>query len=243
MTETLVCPGCDGKYKRIGVHWSKACGFPEIAGEVEQVFIGLLMGDAWVNEPYGSNKHAVLEVASINERFLAHLHERLSPFTTEPRFYRSGEEVAKLAKDAGQNADAEKTNDQYHLRSRAHPFFDELRGWYGKEGKRFPEELTLTSTIAKYWFACDGLVGWSSGQWADEEYGHISFAASNEIDRSEYLFDLFEGLDVTPVVDSHKVRFNCEDSQKLIDWMGEPIPDFDYKWEINDINEHQKLKP
>jgi hypothetical protein len=200
------------------------------------------MGDGWVSEPNGSNNHAVLEVASITPEFLSHLHESTFPFSTEPTFYRSGEEVAESAAAAGQNADAEQTNDQYHIRSRAHPFFGELRGWYDEGEKRFPEDLNLTPTIAKYWFAGDGLVGWSHGEWSDEEYGHISFAASNEIDRYGYLCGLFDGLDVSPVADGHKLRFNCEDSQKILDWMGDPVPGFEYKWEISDINRHYNLK-
>lgn len=237
-----ICPNCDDEYDYIGVHWSKKCGFPDLTRKQVEVCIGLLMGDGWITTTNGTNKHHRLQIASTSEMFLHHVAEILEPFTTGVKFYRSGEKVAEAASNAGMNANPEKTNDQYIVHSRAHPKFDEMRSWYNSGQKRFPEDTELTQTILRYWYAGDGLLGWSNGEWSDAEYGHVEFAAQNEMDRPEFLMGMFRDLGFDPIMDEHKLRLRCEDSKRLLEMMGDPVPGYEYKWSIDDIETYRSLK-
>lgn len=217
------CPGCGrGGWDYIGVHWSKKCGFPEIEKDIKDILVGVLMGDGWITKPYGGNKHHKLQIANTEREYLEYLDNQLGPYSTGVEFYRSAEEIASSAKKAGYETNVEDTNNQYILKTRAHPFFDTLREWYGEDGKELPADFPLTEKCIKNWYACDG----------GKRRGYIEIAAENEKDNQD-IIARFKELDVEPIWDGHKIRFRQDDSVEMIDFMGEPVPGYEYKWNLS----------
>lgn len=215
------CPGCGKSYDYMGVHWVKSCGFPKIPEDKKQALIGVLMGDGWIRKPSGTNNLPTLEVASTSERYLNYLRNEISPFASSVREYKSGAVIARLAAESGQNSSIENTSDQWILRTRSHPYMKTLRGWYGQRGKSFPDDFPFTPTTLRHWYACDGTAG----------KNHISFAAQNEQNNSS-LISRFADFGLDPVWDGHKLRLRQNDSHTLLDFMGDPVPGYEYKWDI-----------
>jgi hypothetical protein len=176
----------------------------------------------------------------INRRFLKWVDERLGVLTTGLSLKKTAEELAANNRRTGfsPNAQAEDYHDMYAVWSRTHPFFDRLRQkWYASGQKRFPDNLSLTPTLAKLWYASDGYL--DIGRWGRPR---LEIKARNESDRTEFLLDLFREHGFDPLYIRNEVRFTCDDTEALVDWMGDPLPGFEYKWELDSRERYRDLK-
>jgi hypothetical protein len=123
------------------------------------------------------------------------------------------------------------------VRTRTHPYFNELRQWYESGKKRFPDDLSLTPQLTKLWYASDGYL--DVGQWGRPR---LEIKARNENDRTEFLLDLFREHGFDPLYIRNEIRFTCDETEQLIEWMGEPPPGFEYKWELDSRERYRELK-
>lgn len=199
------CPKCGEKHEenRIGYHWSMRCDPPSLDHRQEQIVTGLMMGDASAT----SNQQVVCGMTT--EEFLEWVDDEMGLVSTGCRFYRSAEEVPMATKDI------------YRLTLRNIPDIQKFSYWYDSGQKRFPEDLELTPLIAKVWYACDGsLLG---GQ-----EGYPSFGVTNELDRSEFLIALMDGIGFESTVTGQSLMIY--ETEEFLDWMGDPVPGFEYKW-------------
>lgn len=233
------CPSCQQEFSRLGLHWGRSdCPYPFPSPVEDMIFTGLLMGDASLATHDSPNPY--LRWNNTNFQFMNHVHNKLSPLTTGVTVHRTAEESAsynQLRTDRDWPVNPDLYNTIYLTRTRRIPYFNKYKQWYTKTGKRFPTDLKLTPTIAKYWYVCDGTVNWMR-----KYSSKIQFTSRNEQDREQYIVDLFSKVGFRPKRNRHMYYFSTEESVDVLRWMGDPLPGFEYKWELSSRTKYRRLK-
>jgi len=228
------CPKCGEEYERLGTHWNYFPSHrPELTQKQLEITIGSLMGDGCI---INSSKNCLLRISMISPNYLEYLDDIFGCLATGVSLEKTAAENAKENRDSGFSPNAKKENysDVYCWYTRKHPKFNEFRGWYSTGKKVWPENIELTPTVLKHWYVGDGNYNKSKRT--------ISIAISNEVKNTEKISQYF--TDVRLPKPSNYFTFKQEksenkgcdaqwsvnDSQKLWEYMGEPLPDFEYKW-------------
>lgn len=107
----------------------------------------------------------------------------------------------------------------YRLSTRRNPHLSKYCSWYETGSKRFPDNLKLTPLKLKMWYVSDGNL---------EDTPKIT--SVNEEDRPEYIIELFEDVGITVTMPDSRIRIASSDAGKFFQYIGEPVPDFEYKW-------------
>jgi hypothetical protein len=184
------------------------CSPPDISQEQHEILAGLLMGDGSMS--HRDRDQPAIRVRMGNKEYLEYLHDIFNPMTTG---------VSGAAETGGWE-----TNTQmYRLRWRGRPEYQQYASWYDTGGKRFPSDLTLTPTVLKHWYVCDGSLN---------TRGVMSIGIKNEEDRKDFIEQLFEekGFEVGRWDQNGSAIFHAHVRDQLLDWMGEAPPGFEYKW-------------
>jgi hypothetical protein len=235
------CPSCGEQFDRPGLHWwHGTCPYPEISARQRELFVGLLMGDGSIPTPSGGNT-CVFRLPMANRRFLRWFDEQMGILTTGVSLNKTASELAHRSRETGFSPTAEASNyhDMYAVWSRTHPFLDELRDhWYDNDGaKTFPDDLSLTPRLAKLWYVSDGYL--DVGRWGRPR---VEIKARNEADRATFLCDLFRERGFVPTFHHNELRFTCDDTERLLSWLGESPPGFAYKWELDSRERYREPK-
>lgn len=216
------CAGCGKEFEALGQHLHQVdCPYPEISEHKIEVLTGLLMGDASL---YRQANLPFFQVRMINQDFLEYLDGKFGTLGRGVSFDRSAEETEKQLSELSPNTDSSNCSDIHLWRTMAHPTFNQFRSWYDSGEKVFPD-VQLTPTTLKYWYVSDGSL--------DTKHStYISISAYNERQRKQSLMSLFEETPVQPSrIDSRgKINFDKQNSIDMLDWMGKPLPGFEYKW-------------
>jgi hypothetical protein len=235
-----LCPECSEEFERLGLHWwHGSCPYPEIAPADDEMFRGLLMGDGSIPNPSGGD-NCVFRLSMTNRRFLDWFDDRMGVLTTGVSMKKTASELASNNRETGFSPRADERNyhDMHSVWTRTNPYFDRLRQeWYTSGDKRFPDGLELTPRITKFWYASDGYL--DVGRWGRPR---IEIKASNERDRAEFLVSLFKVRGFDPTYKRQELRFTCDDTERLVNWMGDPPPGFEYKWAIESRERYRELK-
>lgn len=221
----LKCPVCSDEFERLSKHWALgSCGYPAISDRKKEIFKGLLMGDGCIADG-GTTPNFV--VAMANQEFINWLSDEMG-WLLYPPFQ------SQTAKQSAQNSPPHSSGDPknfsaiYRTNAPSHPWFSTLRDWYDSGQKRFPDDLTLTPLMAKMWYVSDGGLRKPSG----ENKSCSAFITSrNEMDRPKFLESLFESSPVSPTYRDDSLRFTVSDTKRFLEWIGEPVPGFERKWE------------
>jgi len=202
------CHNCGAEREQLGTHWaqSKECDYPELSEHQHQVITGVLMGDGYIKETHAS---AYLACQMINEEYLEYLSTDVFP---------------TLSTSVSQNS-----RGHYVWRTRATPEISEYRNWYSSGNKVFPEKVNLTPTKLKHWYVCDGSLVESKNT------EHIRIGLTNESENENKIRSYFGEVGVGiqnwgNYEHSCSAIFNSEQSDKLWQYMGEPLPGFERKW-------------
>jgi hypothetical protein len=78
------------------------------------------------------------------------------------------------------------------------------------------------------WYACDGHLAVEDGA-----NPRVMFKATNEADRPEFLRSLFDAAGFDVGFSRYAVQVPYDETVRLIEWMGEPPPGFEYKWDLS----------
>ena len=220
------CPNCGEEYARLGTHWAfNSSHRPELTQKQLEITTGLLMGDGWI-DPNGKNFYLLTSMISPN--YLEYLDNIFGCLGTGVRLEKTAAESAKRNRDSGfrPNAKEENYSDLYTFQTRSHPKFNEFRDWYATGEKVWPENIELTPTVLKHWYVGDG-------HYDDKNTNnYISIGMYNEIENTEKVSQYFTnvGLPEPSNYTADEAVWTVEDSYTLWDYMGEPLPDFEYKW-------------
>jgi len=233
-----VCPGCGRTFDMIGSHWAQAtdCFRPAYTDRQREVLKGLVMGDGSLNRS-GDSEFSMV-VMSTQARFLQHLDALFGPLSAGVRMHQDGETIAAGARKSGFDTSegSWEYKDVYAVRIRGHPTLTEMRNrWYPDGQIRYPSDLVLTPTAAKMWYCSDGGLSWARRP-------YVAFGTHNEAGRPEFLKALFEEHGFDPVWSDPLLRFTNDDTGDVLDWMGDPIPGFEYKWVYQSRGRYDAVK-
>lgn len=214
MERKHTCPSCGRDFKKLGSHLAvSACEHPEFTDYQEELLTGLMFGDGWVNH-HSDSGNPYFAVGMTNREFLEWLNEELQPHTTG-------------VKDASGSQNSKE--DYYKIRTIRNPHLEDVASWYGDDGLRL-QEVELTPTVLKMWFVSDGGADNRSGRpYAAEIVSRIGTRSGEG-----FLESLFENTPVTPTVRSEVIYFDENEAQRLIEYIGEAPPGFEYKWPDED---------
>jgi len=231
------CNQCEQRYKKIGQHWGNTnCSKPEISGKQHEIITGMLMGDASMLYHHDNPS---LEISVIKKKYLDYIHEKFGKLSLGVTKRIDAENSARKNRETGFSPNAEKENysDIYRLRLMAHEELKEYADWYSTGKKVFPKSIELTPKTLKHWYCCDGTMETSYGN------KRIRIAASNELDNKEKIKSYFNSMGLPePTLTCYEsgsekyehtklqIGFTVNQSKELFDYMGEPLPGFEYKW-------------
>lgn len=231
-----ICPNCKEEFFGIGTHWQMSdCPYPELTEKQYEAITGILMGDGTINRQ--TNSKPRFRVDNTNKEYLKYIDDILKPYSRGLKLVKESKDVAEHFQNSGftEGVKEENCKDVYALWTSTSPVFQEFAEWYECSGKVFPKSINLSPTTLKHWFVCDGYCKkrgncYSIGiQMANERY---------EKDKIEKLFSDGPGVDVSywnertqdGGYDYCCADFNVEESTELIEYMGNAIPGFKYKW-------------
>jgi len=231
------CTQCGNKYQRIAQHWSTSstCKYPPFSDHQRKIIIGLLMGDGCILRE--SKRKPRLICGMISSNYLKYINKEFGIFGNGVSLIRTGEQVANRSCERGfsPNAKTENYHNIYRWRSMSHPELEEFADWYSTGEKVWPDDIELTPTVLKHWYCGDG-------HWNDSVTSNrIIISMSNEINNQEKVDRIFENVglpspsnySISKRKDGSKkcnAEFTVDQSKKLWEYMGKPLPDFEYKW-------------
>lgn len=196
-----------------------------------------MMGDGSINKQRkGHNPY--LEVSMISRNYLEYVDDRFGTLGNGVSLRKTAEESAKENRERGFSrvAEADNYSDIYRWQSVSHPELISFMEWYEVGDKVWPADIELTPTVLKHWYCGDGC-------W--DNYGscnRISITVSNEGDNTKKIDRMFKRVELPSpsnyVVNEYEeypqprvdAVFTVEQSRKLWNYMGSPLPDFGYKW-------------
>lgn len=228
------CPVCGESYKKLGSHWNYNSDHrPTLSSHQKEIVTGLLMGDGCLNR---SSTNPRLKVEMISPNYLKYLDDIFGCLSTGVSLTMTAKESAKHNRDSGfsPNANSENYSDKYIWNTRCHPELYQFN-WYKTGEKVFPDDIELTPTVLKHWYCGDG--HWdNTGQ-----NSHISICMLNEVENTDKVDQYFRNVGL-PEPSNYNIRYDksgnidCDaqftkkQSRELWEYMGEPLPDFEYKW-------------
>jgi len=230
------CPECCEEYERLGMHWHHSPSHrPDLTQKQLEVTTGFLMGDGCI---ISDVKNCYLRSNMTSPNYLKYLNNLFGCLGTGVKFYKSGREVAEMNIKSGfsPNAKSKNYSDLYRWQTRMHPKFNEFREWYSSGEKVWPKDIELTPTVLKHWYVGDGDYHTSGNA------NNIRISMNNEIENTNKVSEYFTNVGL-PEPSNYdisgkekrknsrcKAEWVIEDSYELWDYMGEPLPDFEYKW-------------
>lgn len=224
---TYKCHECGDNFSRIGSHWRRgSCKYPKISSKQHEIITGVLMGDGSINR-YGKNPR--LQVNMINKKYLEYVDSKFPLIGAGVSLKRKAKDNAELSRQTGftSTVNEENYNDQHNWQTLCIPELKQYSNWYNSGEKVWPEDIQLTSTVLKHLYCNDGSLE------KDGKFFRIKITMCNEINNKEKINKLFENMNLQrpEYWNSNKdARWNKESSKDLLNYMGEPLPGFEYKW-------------
>lgn len=234
---TTECLQCGDEFERLGTHWamSSDCEYPTLTQKQREITTGLLMGDGRICRQEFRNP--VISLEMITKEYLQYVDEKFGVLGTGVSITRTAEESAEQMRNINFRANAEAKNysDVYGWYSRTNPEFEEFADWYSTGKKVWPEDIKLTPTVLKHWYCGDG--HWDNSG----TNNYIQISMSNELKNTDKVDKLFENAGL-PSPNNYRIcerkdgtlkcdaRFTVSQSKELWEYMGNPLPGFEYKW-------------
>jgi len=168
------------------------------------------MGDGSINHNDGHTPR--MKVEMVNREYLEWLSSTLSPLC----------------------GDVTEWEDTYCLYTTRSDCLESLQNWYNS-GEKIFGDITLTPTVLKHWYVCDGnLEEQSNGS-------RIRLAIWNERSRTDDIISLFteQNLPEPTIVTGNSycnAQFTQEETKELFRYIGEPVHGFESKWPNETFN-------
>jgi hypothetical protein len=222
------CPKCKKEYDYLGAHWYHNPEHRvEFSKKQKDVLKGLLMSDGSIDYSKGNARY---HVKMTNKEYLEYIDNLLGVVSTGVNVCKTSKEAAQDKRESGfrPNAEAVNYSDVYQVRTIKHPVFNEFAKWYDSGKKVWPKKLELTPEVLKHLYVGDGTL--------QKSHNHISIAMFNERNNKEKIESYFteKGLPKPNRWHTDEKRchasWNVEESKKLLDYMGDAPPGFEYKW-------------
>jgi hypothetical protein len=236
------CPECGESYRRLTQHWamSSSCSYPALPERWLGLLTGILMGDGTIHDP-PSAANTRVDVCNICVTFLQWVDEKLEWLSNGVTLHRTSDEIraenarSDLNRISSLDYDI---RDQYVLTTRRHPALNRYRHWYDSE-KRYPAEQDLRPAVLKQWYVCDGHLLWGT---EGHRRPQVWLAVENERDRPGVIEGLFDTTPISPSFRSGRVMLTSDETEDFFEYIGDPVPGFEYKWAYEDRDRYDRLK-
>jgi len=219
------CPYCGEWYSKIGIHWSRgSCHYPPISEYKMQLLRGMMFGDGNLDT---TNKNPRFRIGMINTRFLQWLDSEFGWLTNGLTMKRTCVETAKsVCENLGGDTQPEDGYDLYCIKTKSHPQFERFISWYDSGEIVFPFGFSVSGDLRNR----------SNG------YSSVRFSSANESNRPAHIKGALEEHGFTVGVSGYKFRLSTEDTEDFFEFIGDPVPGFEYKWAYEDYDEYHRLK-
>lgn len=232
------CKECGDSFSRIGSHWYYNPDHrPPLTDEQKEIISGVLMGDGWIHtQDYTPS----LQIKSVTPEYLSWLDSKFGTLGTSVRLSITAKENAQKSRDSdfSPNANREDYSDVYKWNTRCHPELEEFESWYDSGEKVWPKDLELTPMVLKNLYVCDGTFDNNGTSF------RILISCSNEKNNKEKVDSIFSNagfeignwkvgdsyVDKYPNKKNVKIEFTANTTSEMFEYMGKPIPGFEYKW-------------
>jgi len=233
--DLVKCPNCEFVSSQLAKHWSSNnCDYPKLNEHQRDVLTGILMGDGSINLSKGNqNPRFRIDMYEPSLPYLNYLSSKIFPVITTSV---SEGETAKSSCERNSNTiekNLKRSHDMYYLSSRRMPFIKEYEEWYINGHKFWPcEDINMNPTIFKHLYVGDGHL------YKKSESYYISIAANDQYEIIDEVVSMFNDVGLNPNIVTHdrrdridvEIRFNKDDTESIFNWIGEPLPGFEYKW-------------
>lgn len=231
------CPYCGNWYKRLSLHWTSSdCQHPPISQYKMGLLKGLMLGDGSMH-----NTDGYFQCKMSNKTFLGWLCTELGWLVSDLRKKKTAVEAAKSVRNGlGRNTKAKDCVDYYAAFSRTHPQLQRFSEWYSTGEIVFPADLQLTPTSLAMWYVSDGGLDWSNGAAGVM----IKFTSLNESERPQAIESMLEGCGFTVQHGKSSKNFHIphREIDDFFEYIGDPVPGFEYKWAYEDRDRYDRLK-
>jgi len=215
MTDT--CPTCGDEYERLGNHWQyNADHRHKLTDRQHEIVRGLVLGDGFIDH---MSQNAALRVHSTNRAFLGWVSDQFPVLTNGVHTSKTAEELVEQNTRSNYVAtpteDAE-YSDLYGLTTNTHP-----------EIADYDNDPTCISSLSaqslRVYYVCDGTFA-NTGSTR-----RCQFSVSDDTS-CRHVASLVSdcGFDVT--VSSGNFYVKQTQTDEFLDWLGDPLPNFEYKW-------------
>lgn len=208
------CPSCNNTYRGIGGHWyHKPSHRPRIPPRLQEVICGIVMGDGYIADP---SAIPYLEIDCVSRDYLEYLDEIFGCLSKGVDLHKQNTTI-----------NGYECKDVYRFRTSTHPKLKEFKKWYSTGNKTFPERVPMTPTILKHWYIGDGNL---------KNPNRIRISTHNEFENKEKINKIFEqcGLPKPNYWYGEQggyMAWSQEETQFLLEYMGKPLPGFEYKFQ------------
>jgi len=137
----------------------------------------------------------------------------------------SAEENKKRAEERFGKDSVNSAKASWRLDTKRHPELSKFSSWYSGEKKCWDID-ELTPTVLKYLYVSDGTY--------NKTHNYLSLCTLNEIENKKKIEHLFKdaGFEVMRW-DYDRAVFSVDTSKNMLEYMGEPLSGFEYKWGYN----------
>lgn len=236
-TQQTECPICGDDYQRLGQHWAMGGHQPTITGRMDQILLGLMLGDGTIHHP-PSSKNVQVQVSSINKTFVKWLSDELGWLSNGWTLKQRSDKVREGSGFSKRDGEYD-IRDQYIMTTRRHSGLNHLKDWYSDGRAGIIDGIELSRIAFSVWFVSDGCLFWSNDGHVNPSISISSRVACNHPQRIK---DMFGPLDVTPQIRNGRISFNVGDSKVLFEFLGDPIAGFDYKYVRSSIEDYRSEK-
>lgn len=209
MGRNFECQKCSREgFKRLSTHWAgPKCNFPVLQQHLSETLEGLVLAGAKIGGNSG-NKH--LATGSVYEEFITWIADNLD----------------WLAHSIRRRSYTGDRNEQYYVRTHAHPTITRYTEWVASGARKPPETLELSKRTARTWYASAGGLEWHG---SDNNQRSVAFSSLRKA-RATWILQILEntGFDAKRV--GKRVQLRPRETQRWLDWIGEPVPGVAHKW-------------
>lgn len=203
------CPSCEKEYKQLSEHWRQSgCNYPEITERQWRILEGMMLGDARLVSK--KNRIPYLELSNTKKEFLEWFDAEMGCMSTGVR------EHGKPLEDHHKQA--------YVCSTRTHPSFSYFNSWY-KSGEKKPPYVELDRLKMMCWYCSDGCVNTSEKR---RPTARLSSRKPDVV--KQRMKKMIEDIGFNPTWSYSHLVFTADETERLFDWLGEPLPGFRYKF-------------
>jgi len=227
------CPDCGGKYGTLGRHFSETSCSENLSERQYELIKGVALSDGYIS---WKDTTPSMGVALTNRPALEWIDEQLAPYSHGVKDCASAELRASISRQSGfqPDASAEKYDDMWYVLTSSMESLRPMADWYSDDGKNIPSTVDISPESLRMWYICDGGVMWNK------------FDGHPRIHTTKYCFDSDSVIE--SVLSNYPGEFEVweksvafRDVDVFIDYVGERVPGFEYKWEFEDRERYTEL--